>query len=131
MRLSTAIAAVAAVASLGLASSASASAGVIIAPTSATIDASGPGFGSISNTFDQSGLSIGYVAGVSGIYDDLSVAENVAFMAAAYGVRGGDLARERKAMLRISYNAAIAVLGREVLRLWALWTRAFVAHASL
>jgi len=36
---------------------------------------------------------IGYVAGASGIYDDLSVAENVAFVAAAYGVRGDELAR--------------------------------------
>jgi ABC-2 type transport system ATP-binding protein/ribosome-dependent ATPase len=36
---------------------------------------------------------IGYVAGASGIYDDLSVAENVAFVAAAYGVRGDDLAQ--------------------------------------
>jgi ABC-2 type transport system ATP-binding protein len=34
---------------------------------------------------------IGYVAGASGLYDDLSVAENVAFVAAAYGVRGAEL----------------------------------------
>jgi ABC-2 type transport system ATP-binding protein/ribosome-dependent ATPase len=34
---------------------------------------------------------IGYVAGASGIYDDLSVAENVAFVAAAYGIRGDEL----------------------------------------
>ena len=31
---------------------------------------------------------IGYVAGASGLYDDLSVAENVAFVAGAYGVAG-------------------------------------------
>ncbi len=43
----------------------SAAAGVIIAPTSAVIDAGGPGFGSISHTFDQSGLSSGYTAGVT------------------------------------------------------------------
>jgi len=36
---------------------------------------------------------IGYVAGVSGIYDDLSVSENVAFVATAYGIGGDDLAR--------------------------------------
>ena len=34
---------------------------------------------------------IGYVAGASGLYDDLSVAENVAFVAKAYGVRGAEL----------------------------------------
>jgi len=34
---------------------------------------------------------IGYVAGASGLYDDLTVAENVAFVAAAYGVRGAEL----------------------------------------
>ncbi|HZL63887.1 MAG TPA: ATP-binding cassette domain-containing protein [Thermoleophilia bacterium] len=42
---------------------------------------------------------IGYVAGVSGIYDDLSVAENIAFMAAAYGVRGNDLARRTRDLM--------------------------------
>lgn len=42
-----------------------AAAGQIIAPVSAVIDASGPGFGSISNTIDQSGLSAGYVSGVT------------------------------------------------------------------
>jgi ABC-2 type transport system ATP-binding protein len=34
---------------------------------------------------------IGYVAGASGLYDDLSVAENIAFVAGAYGVRGEEL----------------------------------------
>ena len=34
---------------------------------------------------------IGYVAGASGLYDDLTVAENVAFVAGAYGVRGAEL----------------------------------------
>jgi len=34
---------------------------------------------------------IGYVAGASGLYDDLSVAENVAFVAGAYGVRDAEL----------------------------------------
>ena len=33
---------------------------------------------------------IGYVAGASGVYDDLSVAENIAFVAAAYGLAGHD-----------------------------------------
>ncbi len=42
---------------------------------------------------------IGYVAGASGIYDDLSVAENVAFVAAAYGIRGDDLARRADDMM--------------------------------
>ncbi len=42
---------------------------------------------------------IGYVAGVSGIYDDLSVAENVEFLAAAYGVRGDDLARRTRDLM--------------------------------
>ena len=35
---------------------------------------------------------IGYVAGASGVYADLSVAENIAFVAGAYGVRGAELA---------------------------------------
>jgi ABC-2 type transport system ATP-binding protein len=34
---------------------------------------------------------IGYVAGASGLYDDLSVAENIAFVAGAYDVRGAEL----------------------------------------
>jgi ABC-type multidrug transport system ATPase subunit len=37
---------------------------------------------------------IGYVAGVSGVYDDLSVDENVAFVAAAYGLTEAD--RDRR-----------------------------------
>jgi len=40
-------------------------AGVIIAPTSGVINSGGPGFGSLSNTFDQSGLSSNYIAGVT------------------------------------------------------------------
>lgn len=48
-----------------LATAAQAGPGVIIAPTNATVDTNGPGFGSITNTFDQSGLSIGYTAGVT------------------------------------------------------------------
>lgn len=48
-----------------LATAAHAGPGVIIAPISATVDTSAPGFGSITNTFDQSGLSIGYTAGVT------------------------------------------------------------------
>lgn len=48
-----------------LATSAQAGPGVIIAPVSATVDTNGPGFGSITNTFDQSGLSSGYTSGVT------------------------------------------------------------------
>ena len=48
-----------------LATAAQAGPGVIIAPTAATVDTNGPGFGSITNTFDQSGLTIGYTAGVT------------------------------------------------------------------
>ena len=47
------------------ATAAQAGPGVIIAPTSATVDTSGPGFGSINNTFDQAGLSSGYTLGVT------------------------------------------------------------------
>ena len=43
--------------------------GFIIAPTAATVDTSGPGNGSILNTFDKSGLSTGYTAGVTN-FDD-------------------------------------------------------------
>lgn len=48
-----------------VATAAQAGPGVIIAPISATVDTNGPGFGSITNTFDQSGLSTGYTAGVT------------------------------------------------------------------
>jgi len=54
----------AAIAALGLVSSANAT-GEIIAPVSATIDLSGPGSGSIDNTFNQAGLSAGYTSGVT------------------------------------------------------------------
>lgn len=37
----------------------------IIAPTSGVIDAGGPGFGTLTETFNQSGLSSGYTAGVT------------------------------------------------------------------
>jgi len=52
-------------AALAVSTATMAHAGVIIAPVAATIDAGGPGSGSIGNTFDQSGLSIGYTAGVT------------------------------------------------------------------
>lgn len=42
-----------------------ASAGPIIAPTSGVINSGGPGFGSLTNTFNQAGLSVGYVPGVT------------------------------------------------------------------
>ena len=54
----------AAIAALGLVSSANAT-GEIIAPTSAVIDIGSPGFGSIDNTFNQAGLSAGYTSGVT------------------------------------------------------------------
>ncbi len=39
--------------------------GTIFSASSAVINAGGPGFGSINNTFDQSGLSSGYTANVT------------------------------------------------------------------
>lgn len=45
--------------------SSEASAQQIVAPTSATIDAGGPGFGSINDTINQNGLSAGYTSGVT------------------------------------------------------------------
>jgi hypothetical protein len=39
--------------------------GEIFAPTSAVINAGGPGFGSINDTLNQSGLSSGYTSGVT------------------------------------------------------------------
>jgi len=42
---------------------------------------------------------IGYVAGASGIYDDLSVAENVSFVASAYGIEGAELTRRTDELL--------------------------------
>ena len=49
---------------LSLACSA-ASAGVIVSATSAVINTSGPGFGSITDTFNQAGLFTGYTSGVT------------------------------------------------------------------
>jgi hypothetical protein len=43
----------------------SASAAVIVSPTSGVIDIGGPGFGSLLNTYDQSGLSTGFISGVT------------------------------------------------------------------
>lgn len=40
-------------------------AGSIIAPTSGVINSGGPGFGTLNETFNQSGLSAGYIAGVT------------------------------------------------------------------
>lgn len=40
--------------------------GTIIAPVGATINNGGPGFGSIADTFNQSGLSTGYTSGATG-----------------------------------------------------------------
>jgi len=42
---------------------------------------------------------IGYVAGAGGVYTDLSVAENIAFVAGAYGVRGAKLAARTRDLL--------------------------------
>ncbi len=38
---------------------------VIVAPTGGVINSGGPGFGSLINTFNQAGLSIGYTSGVT------------------------------------------------------------------
>lgn len=46
-------------------SATSASAAVILSPVSAVINAGGPGFGSITNTLDQSGLTSNFVSGVT------------------------------------------------------------------
>lgn len=48
---------------LGMAGTANA--GPILGPTSAVINTNGPGFGLISQTFDQSGLLSGYTSGVT------------------------------------------------------------------
>ena len=63
--LSKKLTAAAFAASALLASAAYAGPGVIISATSATVNTNGPGFGSITNTFDQSGLSAGYTSGVT------------------------------------------------------------------
>ena len=42
-----------------------ASATVIVSPVSGAINSGGPGFGSLSETFNQNGLSIGFVSGVT------------------------------------------------------------------
>jgi hypothetical protein len=38
---------------------------VIVSPVAGTINSGGPGFGNLSNTFDQSGLSVGFTSGVT------------------------------------------------------------------
>lgn len=48
-----------------MATAAQAGPGFIIAPIAATVDVNGPGFGSITNTFDESGLSSLYTPGVT------------------------------------------------------------------
>ncbi|TVT59882.1 MAG: discoidin domain-containing protein [Sedimenticola thiotaurini] len=40
-------------------------AGAILSATSGTINSGGPGFGTLTETFDQSGLSVGYTSGVT------------------------------------------------------------------
>ena len=45
--------------------SSAASAQQIVAPASATINAGGPGFGSINDTINQNGLSAGYTSGIT------------------------------------------------------------------
>jgi len=50
---------------LSLATACQLTAGSIISATSAVINSGGPGAGSITNTFDQSGLSSNYVSGVT------------------------------------------------------------------
>lgn len=47
------------------AASAGASAGVIVGATSAVIDSGGPGFGNIADTYNQNGLFVDYVSGVT------------------------------------------------------------------
>jgi hypothetical protein len=42
-----------------------ATAAVIVAPVAGVINSGGPGFGSLADTFNQSGLSSGYVSGVT------------------------------------------------------------------
>ena len=64
IRLAAALLASASVLLAGIAYAA-APPGTIIAPTAATINAGGPGFGPITNTIDQSGLSSTYVSGVT------------------------------------------------------------------
>ncbi len=58
----------AATAAVGLALSATAASagpGVVIAPVSGTIDTSGPGFGTLADTWNQASLSSTYVSGVT------------------------------------------------------------------
>ena len=52
------------VAMLGAAGSASA-AGIIFSPVSAVINSGGPGFGNIADTYNQNGLSINFISGVT------------------------------------------------------------------
>ena len=52
----------------------SATAGVIVAPTSGVIDSGGPGYGTLTETYNQAGLSSGYTAGVTDF--DMYIASN-------------------------------------------------------
>jgi hypothetical protein len=42
-----------------------ANAGVIVSPVSGVIDSGGPGFGTLTETFNQAGLSAGFISGVT------------------------------------------------------------------
>lgn len=59
----------------------SASAATIFSATGATIDSGGPGFGSITDTFNQAGLLSGYVSGVTDF--DAYIASNPLHSASA------------------------------------------------
>jgi hypothetical protein len=61
-------------------SAAQAEAATIISPVSGVIDSGGPGFGSLTETLDQSGLSIGFTSGVTDFDAYLALNPNHTFV---------------------------------------------------
>lgn len=85
----------------------------IIAPASATIDVSGPGFGSIGNTFDQSGLSTKYTPGVTNF--DAYIASNPTHTVSFGGFEW--FSNQGSTSAQVTYDFG-SILGIDRLALW-------------
>lgn len=90
-----------------------AGAATIISATSATIDAGGPGFGSIDDTFNQAGLNTGYTSGVTDFDTYIASAPSHSFVFSGnewFSNNGTDAAQ-------VTYDLG-AVTGIDRLALW-------------
>lgn len=85
----------------------------IVAPTSATINSGGPGFGSIVDTFNQNGLSSNYVSGVTNF--DTYLATNPTHSLVFAGNEW--FSNSNTTSASVTYNFG-AILGIDALALW-------------